>query len=213
MPVMPVRLLLATLLLSAPLAAAELVVRDLVVGIGLPPANYDFTLTDSNGTRTGSDAFDRVGAVNIGYFRSFAGAGDRSGLVLGARWVVESGEFAGGGVYSGWGPDLLAGWGVALTDRLALVPCVLVAARRNAIGLEANGAIPTLTAAGFGYAYGGQLGLSYAIADRVVVTLEGGWRTGKSSMSGDRDVDLDNSGFTAALSFGWRFASTPQPLE
>lgn len=213
MPVMPVRLLLAALLLSAPLAAAELVVRDLVVGIGLPPANYNFTLTDSNGTRTGSDAFDRVGAVNIGYFRSFAGAGDRSGLVLGARWVVESGEFAGGGVYSGWGPDLLAGWGVALTDRLALVPCVLLAARRNAIGLEATGSIPTLTAAGFGYAYGGQLALSYAIADRVVVAIEGGWRTGNSSMSGDRDVDLDNSGFTAALSFGWRFASTPQPLE
>lgn len=213
MPFPPLRALLLALLPLIPLAAAELVVRDLVVGFGLPPANYDFTIADSNGTRTGEDAFDRVGAVSIAGYRSFAGAGDRSGPVLGVRLGLESGEFAGGGVCSGWGPDLLAGWGVALTDRLALVPCLLVGARRTAIGLEANGAIPSLTAAGFGWVYGGQVALTYAIADRVAVSLEGGWRASRASLSGDRDVDLDTRGFTAALSFGWRFASTPQPLE
>jgi hypothetical protein len=195
------------------LPAAELVIRDLTVGLVAPPAGYSYEITDSAGTRSGDDAFDKVGGLGLGLHWSFSGPGQSTGLVVGGRLVSESSAFAGGGTFTGLGCDLDLGYGWAITDRLSLVPLVTLSPRLHTMEVEAAGSIAGFTAKGNGYAYGGRLVLAYAIADVVVLGLEAGYRRGSASLTGDRDVQLDNQGLTAGLMIGWRFAATPQGLE
>jgi hypothetical protein len=193
--------------------AAELVIRDVTLGITAPPAGFAYEISDSAGTRSGDDAFDAVSGLAVGLHWSFAGPGQSTGLVVGGRLVSESSEFVGGGTFTGLGADLDLGYGWAISDRLSLVPMVSLSPRQHAMDVEAAGSIAGFSASGFGYAYGARAVLAYAIADVVVLGLEAGYRQGSASLSGDRDVQFDTAGLTYGLVLGWRFAATPMGLE
>ena len=209
------RLLCSSFMLCcvAALPAAELVIRDVTLGVTTPPPNFTYEITDSAGTRSGQDAFDSVSGLALGFQWSFAGPGQSTGLVLGGRLISESSAFVGGGTFTGLGADLDVGYGWAITDRLTLVPLLTLSPRHHTMDVEASGSISGFSASGFGYAYGARAVLAYAIADVVVLGVEAGYRRGIASLSGDRDVQFDTEGMTFGLVFGWRFAATPMGLE
>jgi hypothetical protein len=201
------------LICAGALPAAELVIRDVTLGLTAPPAGFAYEISDSAGTRSGDDAFDAVSGLALGLHWSFAGPGQSTGLVVGGRLVSESSEFVGGGTFTGLGADLDLGYGWAISDRLSLVPMVSLSPRQHGMEVEAGGAIAGFSASGFGYGYGARAVLAYAIADVVVLGLEAGYRRSTASLSGDRDVQFDTDGMTYGLVLGWRFAATPMGLE
>ena len=88
--------LLLTACLAVPaLPAAELVVRDLRLGIGIRPLDFEYAYTGVLTATSGTDGFDAGLGLEAGGRWSFARPGDALGLVVGADLALDGWSYSG----------------------------------------------------------------------------------------------------------------------
>jgi hypothetical protein len=203
----------ATALACAAAPGAELVVRDVRIGLEYLPTAFDYTLTAPQGTFSGSDTFDSTYGASIGLDWSMVGAGATHGLVLG-------GELMGGQVsYSSgtgtmYGVRAEVGYAWQITDRWSLAGYALAGYGLMSFGFEDAAAFPTTTTSGTWLDYGGEARLQWQVTDQASVGLAAGYQIISADLSGSGfDLQMDLAGPTASLFFTWRFHTAPKPLE
>lgn len=194
--------------------ASELVVRDVGLRLALLPTDFDFTVEDQATRRSGSDAFDSHYGVALDGLYSFTTAGDRHGLLAGIGLEYATAAYGSGDMTS-YGVTGAGGYGLALIDRLDLRLLARVGFGWSDLSLPGSASFAAFDADGGYLSYGAELGVAWAVTDRVIVDLAAGWRQSDAEMSGGRGVDVafDTAGFSAALGFSWRLTNTPWRLE
>lgn len=209
-----VRALVLACAVVAPVSAAELVVRDLALGVEMLPTSFSYTLTDPSGTRSGSDSFDSAYGAYVGTRWSFAGPGDTGGLLVGGDLGYATRAYANGGAYTTYGVRALAGWGWALHDRWTLQALVDGGVAAGAFELKGRQAFQSYSASGLQYTYAARLGVAFTVTERFLVEADAGWRGESSALSaGGTDLQLTGSGLCASVGLRYRFTSAPAPLE
>ena len=204
----------STLVAPARLAASELVQRDFTFTVGEDPTAFSYTLTDANGSRTGSDSFSQNIGVAVGGRYSFSGPGDSSGLVVGGALVANQASYQSLGHYTGYGLQLFGGYGWAITDTWSLGARLQAGLGLATFDLQSNAAFPSVSTTGSTFSYGAAVDLDYAITEKLTVLLDLGYLMTTASLSGGGvTLKLTNSGFAGALGIAWRFSAAPRPLE
>jgi hypothetical protein len=206
--------LLAPLLMSAPLGAAELVVRDFTFGLESDPTAFHYQLTSQTGTRSGNDNFTNGYGVYLGTLWSFAGPGDSTGFLLGGQITYDRYGYANGGGYTTYGGRVLGGYAYALSDRWTLQGLVDVGIGAGTLQVNGQKAFSSYSATGLNYAYAARLGVSFSVNDTLLIDGDVGYRDISSSLSaGSTDLKLTSTGLCGSLGLRWRFSSSPAPLE
>jgi hypothetical protein len=194
--------------------AAELVMRDIGVGLVLPPTNFSYDLTSSAGDRAGSDAFESAYGMELHGRYSLARPGDALGMVLGVAVASGRATYAGGGSWSEYTACGLLGSGWAVTDRLILLGEAKLGLGVGKLNLAGSDSMVAVSAAGPLVIGGVQASGHFSLSDSVVIGLGAGWQQTIASLSGDGvDATLKISGVTAFLSLDWRLSDRPFLLE
>lgn len=205
--------LLSCLLLSSA-AAAELVVRDLRLGVATRPTEFDFTITSPVQQVDGSDAFDGGLVLEGGIRWSFAQAGDRLGLVAGADLAFEGQSYDGGDGLNAILAKAAAGVGWAATDRLTVLGEGLIGYGLSTLALPATNAAAAYEADGTTLAYEIRFTGTWQFTRGFNAGLMAGWLIAEHDLSGDdSDIVLEQSGWYAGLVMSWRLDDTPTSLE
>ncbi len=209
-----IRPLLLSCILLPCAAAAELVVRDLRLGVATRPTEFDFTITSPLAEVKGSDAFEGGLALEGGIRWSFAHAGDRLGLVAGADLTFEGQSYDGGDGLNTMMAKASAGLGWALTDQLTLLGEGLVGYGLSTLRLPGTAAAGTYEADGTTVAYEARITGTWQFTRGFNAGLMAGWLIAEHDLSGDdSDVMLEQSGWYAGLVMSWRIDDVPTPLE
>jgi opacity protein-like surface antigen len=195
--------------------AAELVVRDLVINLEFLPAAYDYKLTDSNGSREGSDEFDSALGIAVGGRYSFAGPGDSHGFIIGGELcAAQYGSSDPDGHLTTYGARIEGGYGLALSDRWTVSVLADVGYALATYDVTGGSAFPSFSASGTALSYGAGLGVGFAVTERVLVGVELGYQIRSLSLSGSGiDIEADQAGMRAAFGLTYRFSARPRPLE
>jgi len=196
------------------LDASELVQRDFTFTVGEVPTAFSYTLTDANGSRTGSDSFSQNIGIAVGGRYSFSGPGDASGLVVGGALVADQASYQSIGHYTGYGLQLFGGYGWAISDAWSVGARIQAGYGLATFDIQANPAFPSVSTTGSTFSYGAALDLDYAITEKLTVLLDLGYLTTTANLSGGGvTLKLTNSGCAGALGIAWRFSAAPRPLE
>lgn len=196
-------------------SAAELVVRDLVINLEFLPAAYDYTLSDSNGTRAGSDEFDSAIGIAVGGRYSFAGPGDSHGFIIGGELcAAQYGSSDPDGHMTTYGARVEGGYGLALSDRWTITALADVGYALATYDITSGTSFPSFSASGKALSYGAGLGVGFSVTERVLVGFELGYQIRTMSLSGNGlTIEADQAGMRAALGLTYRFSARPRPLE
>jgi hypothetical protein len=206
--------LLATASLVGQARSAELVVRDLSLGLELQPTSFSYQLKDPNGTRSGNDSFSSGYGAYLGSMWSIAGPGDSGGFLVGGELVYDRFAYANGGSETAYGARLLGGYAYALSDRWGLYGIVDAGAGSASLSLNGHLAFSTYRANGLYYSYAARVGISFAVTDRMIIDGDAGYRTNSDNLSaGNTKVSITSSGLCASVGFRYRFSNSPAPLE
>lgn len=201
------------LLICATVPAAELVVRDLRLGVGTRPLEFDYAYTGVLTSSNGTDGFDAALGLEAGGRWSFARPGDALGLVVGADLALDGWSYDGAdGLASTW-LRLSAGPGFALNDRVTLAAELGVQYGLSALTLPATASAPDFAASGTAMGYDLRVGGNWLVTRRFGVGLFAGWLIASHDLSGDADLTIDQSGWFAGLEAVWRFTDAPPRLE
>lgn len=201
------------LLVCAALPAAELVVRDLRLGIGTRPIAFDYAYTGVLTSSDGSDGFEAALGLEGGGRWSFARPGDALGLVVGADLALDAWSYGGAeGLATTW-LRLSAGPGYALNDRLTLTAELGLQYGLSALALPATDSAPDFAATGTAMGYDLRVGGNWLATRRFGLGLFAGWLIASHDLSGDADLTIEQSGWFAGLEAVWRFTDAPPRLE
>ncbi len=209
-----IRPILLSCILLPCAAAAELVVRDIRLGVATRPTEFDFTITSPLAEVDGTDAFDGGLVLEGGIRWSFAHAGDRLGLVVGADLAMEGQSYDGGDGLSTMMAKASAGLGWAATDRLTVLGEGLVGYGLSTLKLPATAAAGDYEADGTTVAYEARVTGTWQFTRGFNAGLMAGWLIASHDLSGDdSDLTIDQSGWYAGLVMSWRIDDVPTPLE
>jgi hypothetical protein len=194
--------------------AAELVVRDIRLGVATRPTEFDFTITSPLAEVDGSDAFDGGLVLEGGIRWSFAHAGDRLGLVAGADLAFEGQSYDGGEGLNTMMAKAAAGLGWAATDQLTLLGEGLVGYGVSTLKLPGTAAAGDYEADGTTLAYEARITGTWQFTRGFNAGLMAGWLIASHDLSGDdSDLTIDQSGWYAGLVMSWRIDDVPTSLE
>ncbi len=209
-----IRSLLCCCVLLPAVTAAELVVRDLRLGVVTRPSEFDFTLSSPLAEVSGSDAFGGGLSVEGGVRWSFARTGDTFGLIAGADLALDGQSYDGGdGLTTGWA-KAAAGLGWAATDRLTVLGEGLVGYGLSRLRLPATAAAADYSADGTAFAYEGRVTGTWQFTRGFNAGLIAGWLIAQHDLSGDdSDLTLKQNGWYAGLVMSWRINDLPEGLE
>ena len=211
---MPASRFLYLLMCSCGLPAAELVVRDVGVSVGVAPSSFSYDLSNAAGSRSGDDAFDTNLEVEGHGRYSLAGTGESWGAVVGAGLALQRAGYGSGG---GWvSPQVraLAGVGWALSDRWTLLGEAELGLGVGTLRIDGGASFPEQRYRGTVLAPGLRATALMTLSEQWYGSLSAGWRQTRGSFTGDgADLSLTISGFTAALGAEWRFSARPALLE
>lgn len=219
---MPVPRMLSTValapLLAMPVTAigAELVLRDLHVGVEALPTAFDYQLSDAGGESSGSDEFSTGYGLMIGGTYSFVGPGRSHGPVACAALTLAQYAYEEGGGLDAYGVRGGGGYGFAFSDRWQFALLAHVGAGSATLDVPANSALPAFSADGIYVAYGANLLVDYAITDHWIAGLRLGYLASSSALAAsgeDIDVTIDAAGPHFGLEVTYRFSVTPWRLE
>jgi hypothetical protein len=206
--------LLLTLLLTSASWSAELVVRNVLVDIEFLPSEFDYSITDSNGTRSGSDSFDSGYGIAAGVRYSFARTGDAHGFILGGEFVGAQATYGSTGHLTDYGLRLDGGYGYALDDRWSINLLLRGGYGLATLDMAANSTFSAISVSGGAFTYGVALGVDAVIADQWQISTSIGYLNTSYSLSGnDVDVTIDRTGLSASIGVLYRISNLPRPLE
>ncbi|MBA3683704.1 MAG: outer membrane beta-barrel protein [Planctomycetes bacterium] len=200
---------------TSQLGAAELVVRDIGLGLQMQPSDFSYTVESPSVTTSGSDGFDSGYGIVVRGLYSFTGAGDRHGFLAGLGLGYAQYAYDQSGELVTYGIDGGGGYGFAVTDQLHLSAMARLGLGVAHLELPDSGAFPAFSADGASLSYGVEFGIGYQITERLVIGADLGYRQDNYVLAGTHDIDvtLDNTGFVGTLSVCWRLAVTPWRLE
>lgn len=206
-------LLLLSIILPCAVAA-ELVVRDVRLGVVTRPSEFDFTITSPLAKVTGKDAFDGGLSLEGGIRWSFAHAGDRLGLVVGADLALDGQSYGSGDGLTAMMAKASAGLGWAATDQLTVLGEGLVGYGLSTLKLPASAAAVDYSADGTAIAYEARVTGTWQFTRGFNAGLMAGWLVATHDLSGDdSDVKLEQSGWYVGLVMSWRINDVPVSLE
>lgn len=209
-----IRLLALSLLCLPLLPAAELVVRDLRLGLVNRPGDFEFEMDTSTVDSSGEDAFEGGLSLEVGGRWSITRTGDAIGFVGGLDLVADRQSYGGSdGLSTLWGrASLGVGW--AITDRITLLGEGMFAYGLSDLRLPATSQAAAFTADGTAIAYEGRLSATWQFTRSFGAGLAAGWLVASHDLSGDdADLTLDQNGWYAGLIATWRFSDAPPALE
>lgn len=199
---------------AAALPAAELVMRDIGVGVVAPPTGFTYDVSSDAGDRSGSDSFGSAYGIDLHGRYSLARTGDSIGLVLGAALGAEKADYSAGGSFTAFSGTGLMGCGWAISDRLILLGEAQVGLGLGKLDLDASSSAEALSVSGPLIIGGVQASGHFALTESLVLALGVGWQETIAPLSGNGvNIDLKISGVTAFLSLDWRLSDRPFLLE
>ncbi len=208
-----IRISCLTIILVASSMAAELVVRDVRIGLGGRPLAFDYTVSAPTVNTSGSDAFDAGLGLEAGGRWSFSRAGDAIGVVVGGDAMLDGLSYGGGdGLATTW-LRLSAGPGWAFADGWDVVAEFGAQYGMSALSLPQSGAAPEFEASGSALGYDLRFNLTWMATRRFGVSLNAGWMMASHDLSGDAAVTIDQSSWFSGLAAVWRFTDAPARLE
>jgi len=205
---------LIVLTIGCGLPAAELVVRDIGVAVGVAPSSFTYDLTNDAGSRSGNDSL----GTNIqleGHGRySLAGTGESWGVVVGGGLGLERASYASGGSWLASEVRGLAGLGWAFNDRLTMLGEAELGLGYGTLQIDGGSSFPGTRFSGRLLSPGVRAVALITLSEQWYTSLSLGWRQTRGSLTGDgTDLSLTMSGFTAAVGFEWRLSASPALLE
>ena len=205
---------LFVLTVSGCLPAAELVIRDVGLAVGVAPSSFTYDLSNDAGSRSGNDSL----GTNIqleGHGRySLAGTGESWGVVVGGGLAMERAAYASGGGWLASEVRGLAGLGWAINDRLTLLGEAELGLGYGTLQIDGGSAFPGTRFSGRLLSPGARVVALMTLSEKWYTSLSLGWRQTRGSFTGDStDLSLTMSGFTAAVGFEWRLSASPALLE
>ena len=205
---------LFVLTIGCALPAAELVVRDVGLAVGVAPSSFTYDLSNDAGSRSGNDAL----GTNLeleGHGRySLAGTGESWGVVVGGGLALERAGYTTGGGWLASEVRGLAGLGWALTDRLTLLGEAELGLGYGTLQIDGGSAFPGTRFSGRILSPGARAVALITLSEQWYTSLSLGWRQTRGTFTGDgSNLSLTMSGFTAAVGFEWRFSARPALLE
>lgn len=208
------RILALVCILSATVPAAELVVRDIHLGLVNRPGDFDFDLKTSTVDTSGSDAFEGGLSLETGARWSITRTGDSIGLIAGADLAIDQQSYDGGdGLTSMWGRGAL-GIGWAINDRLIVTGEGLAGFGLSTLTLPQNDQNDELSADGTAFSYEGRITGIWQFNRSFGAGLIGGWLIASHDLSGDdTDITIDQNGWYIGLTATWRMSDAPPALE
>lgn len=192
--------------------AAELVVRDGIGELELPPTHYRYQLSTGGGSASGSDGFRTDTALLVGLRWSVARPGDAVGLVGGVALASE-GAAGGNTTLADFGARAELGAGYAVTDAwlLTLTGTATIGEGRFHAGAT-NGA-PAITEHGPYHGFAAILGARWLATRAVGCSAETGYWADRHQLAGDAaQLRLERSGGFVGVGVVWRFSSAPEHL-
>lgn len=210
---MPV-LFLLTVIGGATVSASELVVRNLLLDVEFLPSDFNYSIKDGNGTRTGSDAFDSGYGLAAGVRYSFARTGDAHGFLVGGQVIGAQASYGGTGHLTDYGLRLEGGYGYALDDRWTVNLLGRLGYGWATFDLGDNASFPAVSLSGTALTYGAALGVDCVVAEHWQISTSIGYLMMNYDLSGGGvDATLDRSGLSASIGFLYRLSNLPRPLE
>lgn len=208
------RLLLLVTVCALPLAGSEFAMRDLRIGLAALPSSYDYTITGSAASVSGSDGFDSGTGLEAGVRWSWSRPGGSFGLVGGLDAVLDGFTAGSGGGMVGYGGRASLGAGWAVADRWQVVGEAGLTYGRASLDLDATRNTVALTASGSYLAYDARLVATFQAWQSVQVQALAGWQVASYSLSGSAvDITLDRAGLMVGLGLAWRLDASPTRLE
>ena len=206
--------LLLMVVSGAAMWSAELVVRNVLFDVEFLPSDFDYSIKDSNGTRSGSDAFDSGFGIAAGVRYSFARTGDAHGFLLGGEMVGAQASYGGTGHLTDYGLRIDGGYGYALDDRWSVNLLLRGGYGRATLDIGANSTFSAISVSGGAFTYGASLGVDVVVAERWQISTSIGYLKTSYSLSGnDVDVTIDRAGLSASVGVLYRISNLPRPLE
>lgn len=213
-PILAFSALLLIIVNGPAMWSAELVVRNVLVDIEFLPSDFDYSIQDSNGTRSGSDSFASGYGIAAGVRYSFARTGDAHGFLLGGEFVGAQARYGNTGQLTDYGLRLDGGYGYALDDRWSVNFLLRAGYGRATLDLDANTSFSAVSVSGGALTYGAALGIDAVIAEQWQISTSIGYLKSSYSLSGnDVDVTIDRAGLSASIGVLYRLSNLPRPLE
>jgi hypothetical protein len=203
-------------LLSAALPAVELVIRDFNASIALLPTSFDYELTGANNTTSSdSDAFSSGIGLQLGATYSLARTGSRHGLIFGIEGGYELyGLDAGDGSMHSISARLLAGYGLALSDRFQVMLTPYAGYGLATLDIPTNDAFNAISGDGDGFTYGVRFSLQVPVSRRLSTFATLNYQSTSTDISGNGlDLTIDQTGLGASIGIAWRWDDIPALLD
>lgn len=194
--------------------AAELVLREVSLGVTAWPGAFDWTLSSPNIDASGSDGFDAGGAIDLGGRWSFARPGAALGLIASADLLVLGMSYGDGDGLAMIGGRVGGGGGWALADRWTVSSEVGVGFGSTKINFPSTIASTGSSASGTSTFFDVHARLTWNVARSWSLAGTLGYVSASHSLSGDgSDIDIDQAGLTAGILISWRISDLPAGLE
>ncbi|MEK7416026.1 MAG: hypothetical protein AAB263_22200 [Planctomycetota bacterium] len=201
-------------LVAGSTTAAELVVRDVRVGLDGRPLAYSFSLTSNAGQASGNDAFQSALALEAGGRWSYARAGDSVGLIVGADVMLDGWSNSGGGGMATTWVRASVGPGWAINDRWTAMAEVGMQYGFSGLKMPASATSPAFTATGAANGYDLRLGATWLASRQFGIGGHVGWLVTSHDVSGDNvHLTIKQSGWFVGIEAVWRFSDVPSRLE
>lgn len=194
--------------------AAELVLREVSLGVTAWPGSFDWTLASANVNASGSDGFDAGGALDLGGRWSFARPGAALGLIASADMLVLGMSYGDGDGLAMVGGRIGGGGGWALADRWTVSSEVGVGFGATTMKFPATLASTGSSVSGTTTFFDIHARLTWNVTRSWSVAGTLGYVNASHSLSGDgSDIDIDQAGLTAGILISWRISDLPAGLE
>lgn len=208
-------------LLSVPLAcavassqASELVMTDVNLGIESLPTAFDFTVTDSNSSRTGDSEFDLGFGLGARAVYAFSSPGAQGAFFFGGALALGGYTYEDNGTYAVGMVRAVGGYAYALNDQWTVEVSPWIGYGLGQLHIPGAGVSDDHDVAGTVVDYGAHLGVTYALSRAWLIGARVGWQVAKADLSGDGlEVDLEQSGPTAFLGIVYRFGGAPPAIR
>jgi Outer membrane protein beta-barrel domain len=196
------------------LYSSELVVRNLHFDVEFLPTDFDYEIQDSNGTRSGSDAFSTSYGIAMGARYSFARTGDAHGFLIGAQLLGAKADYKGTGTLTDLGLRAEGGYGYALNDQWTVNALARLGYGWSNFDLSSNAVFPSASLSGTTLIYGAAVGIDWEVASNWQINSSLGYMLMNYDLSGSGvDMTVNRGGLSASIGFLYRLSNLPSRLE
>lgn len=196
------------------LTGAELVVADLRLGLDLRPTDFDYTVSNSLGSITGSDSFETGLGFSLRGLHAFDSPGASGGFVLGGEGTFAYHEYGSEeSAYTTYGLRVMGGYRYAITENWAIGALAFAGLGLASFEIADSTSFDDITADGTVLEFGALLGTTYSLGQHWITELEFGWLESEADMEGSGlDVTVEESGFTVFFGLNYRFGGGRPPV-